>query len=378
VRRITLICLLLLTRHFCPAFLIDDRYQSLRRQLNAYGFKKVISGPEKGYWHHSTFRQYSTFTEILACPTKLKRGYTWSGAHTSTRRETFKKAKDVVKDALVSSTAEASITEDADTADVLEPTARKGLPATGKATRSKPTKTKVTKRTCKKKAKLCKVKISKAAVPHCDLVELCEEELLEMAVSSIAEFELFSMEEVEVETLVTETRQSSPNEDALSALATVASFLPNAPTVFYSPGGKGLTTPNASTALFSPIVTDATEDADVLAEDGISGTQSTPEGSDFCTESVQMTVHAENGHILVPTPIKLTCTSFFDMSQMFEMGSDDGAGMEEDNISFSIGSLPSPYKLLLPAGDRSAFTPTVSKTDCMISEMCESMVSNMV
>jgi hypothetical protein len=41
--------------------LADNRYQSLRRQLNAYGFGKVNNGDLKGYWECRSFCRESTF-----------------------------------------------------------------------------------------------------------------------------------------------------------------------------------------------------------------------------------------------------------------------------------------------------------------------------
>jgi hypothetical protein len=281
-----------------------------------------------------------------------------------------KRAKDPVNDAPTSSNTESSKTGDSKAAAVPQPNARKRLPDKSKA--------KVTKRTSKTKTKVCKVKISKASVPTYDMVEAYEEEFLGLAIASISEFELFSIEEVEKEILGKEAPQSSPNDDALSALATVASFLSNAPTTFDSPGDKGFTLHNTSTIHFSPILAGSVEGVDTgIPAETDDTAKAISDESEPLTKALLMAIYAEKEHLLVPTPIKLTSNSHVDFSHEFDLGIDDVVGMEEDQMSYSFGSLSSPYKPLLPHSDRSAFTPIISQTDHMITELYESMVANM-
>jgi hypothetical protein len=341
---------------------LDDHYQSLRRQLNAYGFKKATTGPGKGYWCHAILHQYSTFEEMETFARKKSRKAGVRLHGTSSKRKP--KVKDPCNDDVpISFHTDPLAIEDHKTAAASQPNARKRIS-------SSKGNDKVAQRANKKTN--CKVKISKTMVPTYDLVELYEEEFLGWAISSITEFELFSMDEVAAEILDKEAHQSPPNDDALSALATVASFLPNASTSFYSPGKKEFSLSNTSAIHFSPIFTDSAKCVDLSTETDYV-TKPISDESESQTKTHLMVALAEKEHVLVPTPIKLTSNSYVDISQVFESGS-DGGGTEEDHMSYSIGSLSSPYKSFLPLGDRSAFTPIVCRAD---REMYNPVFGNM-
>jgi hypothetical protein len=223
------------------------------------------------------------------------------------------------------------------------------LPAKEKRTREKARATKSKNNTSKKKRKKTSF--------CCDSVETFEDDFLRWIASNPAD--LLSVDEVDPSEGATQGNFESsppPNDDianrALSALATVASFLSDAPT-----------------APFSPVVNDDAEvkatDSGIKAEIAISIEPASP-------AAIKMSVVDDAAHIFVPTPIKLT--TFTDISQVFSNDGDDCL-MDDLMSTYSLGSLSSPFKLLLPFHERSAFTPIVSSADRLIAGFCGALVS---
>jgi hypothetical protein len=155
--------------------------------------------------------------------------------------------------------------------------------------------------------------------------------------------------------LIQHSSQESPlidddsSNDALTALATVASYFSTAPTA------KG-----------TPV------DLDKMLNEVINSilVPSTTPWEEVSSHGIKMTILADAANIFVPTPIKVTSLesqwghAFW--SENVDCCLDDGISV------YSLGSLSSPMKLLLPSGDRSAFTPVVASIDKMVADFCES------
>lgn len=139
------------------------------------------------------------------------------------------------------------------------------------------------------------------------------------------------------------------SHDALTALATVASFLPIAPMPLYTPILKSF---------------------DVIQPVPIK--QLAPSlNATASPQDVKMTILADAARWFFPTPIKLPYVT--DCIHCFNLNNSAGCCCDDAISSYSVGSLSSPMKLVLPFYDRSAFaTPLVSSTDQMVAEFCES------
>jgi hypothetical protein len=138
------------------------------------------------------------------------------------------------------------------------------------------------------------------------------------------------------------------SSDALTALATVASFLPIAPMPLYTPISKNI---------------------DIVRPIPIH--QETPSRIDVSPQNINMTILAEAAFWCSSTPIKVPTETKSDQTPPWNDGVDC---CFDDNISsYSVGSLSSPMKLILPFSDRSAFTPVVSSIDHMVVECYKSL-----
>lgn len=138
------------------------------------------------------------------------------------------------------------------------------------------------------------------------------------------------------------------SHDALTALATVASFLPIAPMPLYTPILK-------SFEVIQPVPIK----------------QVAPSLNAASPLDVKMTILADTARWFFPTPIKLPNVT--DCIHCFTLNDSAGCCCDDAISSYSVGSLSSPMKFVLPFCDRSAFaTPLVSSTDQMVAEFCES------
>lgn len=139
------------------------------------------------------------------------------------------------------------------------------------------------------------------------------------------------------------------SSDALTALATVASFLPIVPMPLYTPIVKNIVSTGITPA---------------------PNNQASPATNVVSPQDIKMTILTEAAFWFCPTPIKVptgtSCDQLSNWNDSIDCCFDDAMS------SYSTGSLSSPMKLILPFSDRSAFTPIVSSTDHMVAEFCES------
>ena len=138
------------------------------------------------------------------------------------------------------------------------------------------------------------------------------------------------------------------SNDALAALATVASFLPIEPTPLYTP---------------------ITKSCNVIKSTPIH--QAATSTNAFTTQDIKMTILADAASQFVATPIQLPRVTDCDYSISWNDNID--CCFDDAVSSYSFGTLSSPPKLILPFNNGSAFlSPVVSSTDHKVAEFFDS------
>jgi hypothetical protein len=333
---------------------VDNRYQSLRRQLNAYGFRKHLVGDYKSYWTHPTFSRGCSVDVLKAITGPFRGGNGSKSKEISTRSRLPKLPNKVEVMKVKRDKADKSI--DALPCGVQSSSNRTTLT---KAQTLKFPQTKVPMNqgqsfTSQSKA-FYNTKVFAGRRRSSELCVKTAEGKLHECPASKSEMGHLPIDEPFLSSPIPDFSHAMPpfydtsSDDALTALATVASFLPVAPTALYTPIVKCVDTTNVT----KPVPIKENE----------------PPVYTTSPQAIKMTIHAGAANIFLPTPIKVPIVA--DVDQGFWSDNIDCC-MDDCTSTYSMGSLSSPMRLMLPSGNRSAFTPVFSTIDQMVAEFCSS------
>jgi hypothetical protein len=326
---------------------IDNRYQSLRRQLNAYGFGKSISGQKKGYWKHPKFCRDCTLKTLKSIVAES--------------RNFGQKKKDAAKRAALSAVRETNHTKTvenkkklklvpvkAKSLSSIQPDFTKRLIHNNKDSKSTVNPDKAyTHQIDDSYANKFYSGTRRQGMPNEEESEV--EEMNGMASNTLHIDDPFLAEPIPDFGYEIPPFLDDSSSDALTALATVASFLPIAPMPLYTPIVKNLVSTGITAAL---------------------NNQASPAMNVVSPQDIKMTILTEAAFWFCPTPIKVPTVTSCD--QLPNWNDSIDCCFDDAMSSYSTGSLSSPMKLILPFSDRSAFTPIISSTDHMVAEFCES------
>ena len=327
----------------------DNRYQSLRRQLNMYGFGKYVSGHKKGYWKHLKFCRDCTYNDLKSIASKTV---------------IFGKRKKKVANRLASSKAcnvkAISKSDKNRKLEIANVQAKSFSSNECELTKSLVPDNVVSKQTVSlDEAQMYQVedsyenKFYSGGRRSCILNEETTGGNTMKGVMMKSEIDSLHIDDPFLSEPLPDLGYEIPpffdesSSDALTALATIASFLPIAPMPLYTPIAKSLD-------IIKPVPMNQTK----LSTNVVS------------SQELKMTILTDAAFWFFPTPIKVPTGTSCDQ---FPPWTDSGDSSIDDAVSlYSIGSLSSPMKLILPFSERSAFTPVVSSTDHMVVEFCES------
>lgn len=319
-------------------------YQSLRRQLNMYGFGKFKKGENIGYWYHPNFYLNSTYNEILSVKTQ-KRASTSLIQKAPSRTKNPLVKKSIKRNQM--STQHKEKDKAVDTSKhVVESCTTKGFsPITHIANEVNDDLDKY----YPNQRKAVPFEISQYSSGRASFLgPIADDELISRIATtgSIAEIEFLPIQDL----FPTDSRRSvSPmigevTHDALNALATVASFFP---IVSCTPPEK----PAKTVTYFES--TPIEKKGNFIA------------GAASPSKAVTLTITKDYANIFIPTPIKVLST--MDWSYDFWSDTLDSCLYDCMSTTYSVSSISSPTALILPNGDRSAFTPVIRSIDQTLS-----------